>query len=174
MAHCTKQPTLIANHESSCTTSTLTKHLDWYLQLLKMIGQWLSEGSGWLIESVDKHYLNIVQYTPMKGSSYIKLLPELNKSLTVWSILKIMRTSVCDGVTSDSLGPIHTNPLSNENGTVLLRFQKDLPPHLSFSYRFCPSTLQHLIRFENAFIPSVGSNELDAYAFQYIGPRDWR
>ena len=31
----------------------------------------LSKGSGWVIESVDKHYLNIIKYTPMKGSSYI-------------------------------------------------------------------------------------------------------
>ena len=34
------------------------------------------------------------------------------------------------------LGPVYTNPFSNENGAVLLRFQKDLRPHLSFSYRF--------------------------------------
>ena len=31
------------------------------------------------------------------------------------------------------LGPVHTNPFSNENGAVLFRFQKDLCPHLSFS-----------------------------------------
>ena len=33
-------------------------------------------------------------------------------------------------------GPVHTNPFSNEHGAVLLRFQNDLRPHLSFSYRF--------------------------------------
>ena len=49
----------------------------------------------------------------------------------------------------------HTSPFSKENRAVLLRFQKDLRLHLSFSYRFRPSTLQRLIRFENAFIPSV-------------------
>ena len=53
------------------------------------------------------------------------------------------------------LGPVHTNPFSNKNAAVLPRFQKDLRPRLSFSYRFRPSTLQHRIRFENAFIPSV-------------------
>ena len=37
----------------------------------------------------------------------------------------------------------------------MLLFQKDLRPHLSFSYRFRPSALQRRIRFENAFIPSV-------------------
>ena len=40
------------------------------------------------------------------------------------------------------LGPIHTNPFSNKNGAVLLCFQRDLRPHLSFSYRFRQSTLQ--------------------------------
>ena len=53
------------------------------------------------------------------------------------------------------LGPVHTNPFSDENGAVLFRFQKDLRPHLSFSYRFRPSTLQRRIRFENAYIPLV-------------------
>ena len=51
--------------------------------------------------------------------------------------------------------PCPDNPFSNENGAVLLRFQKDLRPHLSFSYRFRPSTLQCRINFENVVIPSV-------------------
>ena len=43
-------------------------------------------------------------------------------------------------------GPFHTNPFSNENGALLLHFQKDLSPHVSFSYRFRPSTLQRRSR----------------------------
>ena len=54
-----------------------------------------------------------------------------------------------------SLGPVHTNSFSNENGAVLLCFQKDLCPHLSFSYQIRPSTLQRRIRFENALILSL-------------------
>ena len=46
-------------------------------QILNMIAKWISEGSGWTIESVDNHYLNVVQYQPMKGSSYIELPQEL-------------------------------------------------------------------------------------------------
>ena len=49
-------------------------------QILNMIAQWISEGSGWTVESVDNHHLNIVQYQPMKGSSYIKLPQELRNS----------------------------------------------------------------------------------------------
>ena len=72
-------------------------------------------------------------------------------------------------------GPIHTNPFSNENGAVSLRFQKDLRPHLSFSYRFRLSTLQRRICLKTLVYPQCAwSNELDACAFQYIGLRDWR
>ena len=42
--------------------------------------QWISEGSGWTIKSVDSHYLNIVKYKPLKGSSYIQLPYELRNS----------------------------------------------------------------------------------------------
>ena len=49
-------------------------------QILNIIAQWISEGSGWTIESVDNHHLNIAQYQPMKGSSYIKLPEELRNS----------------------------------------------------------------------------------------------
>ena len=48
--------------------------------ILNQISQWISEGSGWTIQSVDSHYLNIVKYEPMKGSSYIKLPNELRNS----------------------------------------------------------------------------------------------
>ena len=49
-------------------------------QILNMIAQWVSEGSGWTVESVDNHYLNVVKYEPMKGSSYITLPQELRNS----------------------------------------------------------------------------------------------
>ena len=49
-------------------------------------------------------------------------------------------------------GPVHTNPFSNENGAVLLRFQKDLRPHLSFS---SAHTTTPYIRFENAVLLSM-------------------
>ena len=46
-------------------------------ELVKAIGQWLSEGSGWTIMSIDSHYINLTQYQPLKGSSYIELPLEL-------------------------------------------------------------------------------------------------
>ena len=41
------------------------------------IAVWLSEGSGWTMESIDDQYINIVKYKPLKGSPYIELPPEL-------------------------------------------------------------------------------------------------
>ena len=48
--------------------------------ILNQISQWISEGSGWTIKSVDSNYLNIIKYKPMKGSSYIQLPSELRNS----------------------------------------------------------------------------------------------
>ena len=49
-------------------------------QILNKVAQWISEGSGWLIKSVDNHYLNIVKYQPLKGSNYMILPTELRNS----------------------------------------------------------------------------------------------
>ena len=49
-------------------------------QILNKIAQWISEGSGWTILSIENHYINIVNYNPLKGSSYIELPQELRNS----------------------------------------------------------------------------------------------
>ena len=46
-------------------------------RILELIAVWLSEGSGWVFESVKLHIINIVSYFPLKGTSYIKLPEEL-------------------------------------------------------------------------------------------------
>ena len=74
-AHFNSKPKTIINNTEIPAALQSTKQ-----QILNMIAQWVSEGSGWTIQSVDNHYLNIVQYKPMKGSSYIKLPQELRNS----------------------------------------------------------------------------------------------
>ena len=49
-------------------------------QISNKIAQWISEGSGWTIQSIENYYINIVNYNPLKGSSYIKLPQELKKN----------------------------------------------------------------------------------------------
>ena len=46
-------------------------------QIVNMIQKWISKGSGWTIQSVDGHFINIVKYRPLRGSSYIPLPKEL-------------------------------------------------------------------------------------------------
>ena len=46
-------------------------------EILNMIGKWVSEGSGWVIDRIDSHYINVTTYTPLHGSSYIELPMEL-------------------------------------------------------------------------------------------------
>ena len=46
-------------------------------QILKLIDQWVSEGSGWVINRIKSHYINVTTYTPLHGSSYIELPTEL-------------------------------------------------------------------------------------------------
>ena len=48
-------------------------------EILNGIAVWLSEGSDWTVVSINDHYINTVVYNPLKGSSYIKLPPELQQ-----------------------------------------------------------------------------------------------
>ena len=74
-AYFNSKPQTIINNTEIPKALQLSKQ-----QILNMIAQWVSEGSGWTVESVDNHYLNVVKYEPMKGSSYIKLPQELRNS----------------------------------------------------------------------------------------------
>ena len=49
-------------------------------EILNTIDKWVSEGSGWVIDRIDGHYINITTYKPLNGSSYIKLPSELQNS----------------------------------------------------------------------------------------------
>ena len=46
-------------------------------EILNMIDKWVSEGSGWVIDRIDSHYINVTTYKPLNGSSYIELPMEL-------------------------------------------------------------------------------------------------
>ena len=46
---------------------------------INRISKWISEGSGWVIKSVNKHEINISKHKPLSGSSYLPL-PEKIKN----------------------------------------------------------------------------------------------
>ena len=45
------------------------------------VAVWISEGSGWTIEEIQSHFVNIVKYLPLRGSSYMQLPKELRNSM---------------------------------------------------------------------------------------------
>ena len=49
-------------------------------EILNTIDKWVSEGSGWVIDSINNHYINVTLYRPLHGSSYIELPIELQNS----------------------------------------------------------------------------------------------
>ena len=49
-------------------------------EILNRIADWLSEGSQWVIDQILDHYLNIINYQPLRGGSYLELPEELRNS----------------------------------------------------------------------------------------------
>ena len=49
-------------------------------EILNAIDKWVSEGSGWVIDSINNHCINVTTYKPLHGSSYIELPIELQNS----------------------------------------------------------------------------------------------
>ena len=50
-------------------------------EIKKIVAKWLSKGSDWIIEEVQHHYVNIVKYIPLRGSSYLPPPKELRNSM---------------------------------------------------------------------------------------------
>ena len=46
-------------------------------EILNVINKWVSEGSGWVIDRIDSHYINVTTYQPLHGSSYVELPTKL-------------------------------------------------------------------------------------------------
>ena len=95
----------------------------------------------------------------MRNHSVIRANTELT--------IVINRQSEVVKLTFTMLGPVHTNPFSNENGAVLLRFQEYLRPHLPFSYRFARPYHNAVSILKTLLYPQCAcSNKLDACAIQ--------
>ena len=48
-----------------------------FQEILYRIDNWINEGSGWIVKSIESQYINISTYRPLSGSSYVKLPVEL-------------------------------------------------------------------------------------------------
>ena len=50
-----------------------------FQEILHRIDNWINEGSGWIVELIKSHYINVLTYRPLSGSSYIKLSIQLKR-----------------------------------------------------------------------------------------------
>ena len=48
-----------------------------FQKIIHRLDNWISNGSGWIVEEIINQYLNISSYLPLSGSTYIKLPIEL-------------------------------------------------------------------------------------------------
>ena len=66
------------------TTKTVINHKysleNAFQEILYRIDNWINEGSGWIVELIKSHYINVSTYKPLSGSSYVKLAAELKGS----------------------------------------------------------------------------------------------
>ena len=50
---------------------------NYFQDILYLIDNWINEGSGWIVESIESQYINISTFRPLSRSSYIGLPVEL-------------------------------------------------------------------------------------------------
>ena len=51
---------------------------DCFSEIIYRLENWISHGSGWIVEEIISQFLNVSSYLPLSGSTYIKLPKELN------------------------------------------------------------------------------------------------
>ena len=106
------------------------------------IAVWLSEGSGWTIVEIRSHFVNIVEYLPLRGKSYIPSPEELrhhNKGLInlknidnkclLWSLVR------------------HLNP-RKKNPQRITQSDREFAKRLDFSGITFPVTINQINRIE--------------------------
>ena len=49
-----------------------------FQEIIYRLDNWVSNGSGWIVEEIISQYLNLSTYLPLSGSTYIKFPKELN------------------------------------------------------------------------------------------------
>ena len=50
-----------------------------FQEILYRIDNWINQGSRWIVESIERFYLNVNSYSSSIGSTYIELTDELKK-----------------------------------------------------------------------------------------------
>ena len=127
---------LILNNTNIQTSLQISKQ-----HILNIISQWVSEGSGWTVESIESHHLNIANYSPLKGSSYIALPPEIKKSKGLINIKNE------DNECFRWCHIRHLNP-QNKNPQRITKTDKNFIKQLDYSNIEFPVTVKQINKIE--------------------------
>ena len=73
-----------------------------FQEILYRIDNWINEGSGWIIESINGEYVNISMCSTWIGSSFVELPNELRIQIKPSLISKTMTINVSSGVMLDT------------------------------------------------------------------------
>ena len=111
-------------------------------EILNKIAIWISEGSGWVIENIISHFLNIVSYVPLRGSSYLPLPEELRNSRK--GLINIKNN---DNECSRWCHIRHLNPLKNHNERITTR-DKELVKTLDYGRVTFPVSIKDMKKIE--------------------------
>ena len=134
-------------------------------QILNKIAQWISEGSGWTIQSIENHYINIVNYNPLKGSSYIKLPQELRNSTK-----GLINMKNKDNECFRWCHIRHLNPQDNDPQRIKMT-DKQYIEKLDYSSIEFPVTVKQINKIEKQISASIYSVMKKNKNFQYISPK---
>ena len=111
-------------------------------EILNKVAIWISEGSGWVIENIISHFLNIVSYVPLRGTSYLPLPEELRNSRK--GLINIKNT---DKECFRWCHIRHLNPLKNHNERITAR-DKELVKTLDYSGVTFPVSIEDMKKIE--------------------------
>ncbi len=64
-------------------------------EIVDTFGQWIRNGSGWSILEILHQYLNMIEYRPLQGSSYVELPLKLRNSMKGLVNVKNMKDDEC-------------------------------------------------------------------------------
>ena len=118
------------------------------------IAVWLSEGSGWTIEEMRSHFVNIVKYLPLRGNSYISSPKELRNSMC-----GLINPKNIDNECFRWCHNRHLNP-RKKNPQRITKEDRESVKSLDYSGITFPVTINQINRIEK-------QNKINIYLFGY-------
>ena len=105
-------------------------------EILNVIDKWVLEGSGWVIDRIDSHYLNVTLYKLLNVSSYIELPTDLRNTKK-----RLINIKNEDNECFRWCHIRHLNP-QEKNPQRIKKEDKNMINELNYDGTFIPKTLQ--------------------------------